>query len=239
MTLLASLRKTLVAAADPGRAPAMQAYMKSAMPYHGVAMPKVRAICKDSFASLEFTSAAAWERAVRAIWDGAKFREERYAAIALTGVRAARAFQTPDAMPLYEHMIVTGAWWDVVDEIATNRVGPILRAHLRRLAHGFAVMEPMRPLLLRWAKDADMWKARTAILAQCRSRDKTDLDLLYACIEPSLASKEFFLRKAIGWALREYARVDMREVERYVRKNESRLSGLSKREALKHAAGPG
>ena len=225
MTLLASLRKTLAAAADPSRAPAMQAYMKSAMPYHGVAMPKVRAICKDSFASLEFTSAAAWERAVRAIWDGAKFREERYAAIALTGVRAARAFQTPDAMPLYEHMIVTGAWWDVVDEIATNRVGPILRTHPKT----------MRPLLLRWAKGADMWKARAAILAQCRSRDKTDLDLLYACIEPSLASKEFFLRKAIGWALREYARVDMREVERYVKKNESRLSGLSKREALKHA----
>lgn len=234
MTLLASLRKALAANADPARAPAMQAYMKSAMPFHGVPAPQVRAICKDIFSSLEYASPGAWEREVRAIWDGARFREERYCAIALTGLRAARTFQTPDAMPLYEHLIVTGAWWDLVDEIATNRVGPILRAHLRHLVHGFAVMEPMRALLLRWAKDANMWKARTAILAQCRSREKTDLDLLYACIEPSMESKEFFLRKAIGWALREYARVDMKEVARYVKKNESRLSGLSRREALKH-----
>jgi len=225
MTLLASLRKKLVAAADPARAPAMQAYMKSAMPFHGVPAPQVRAICKDIFSSLEYASPGPWERDVRAIWDGARFREERYCAIALTGLRAARPFQMPDAMPLYEHLIVSGAWWDLVDEIATNRVGPILRAHPKA----------MRPLLLRWAKDANMWKARTAILAQCRSRENTDLDLLYACIEPSIESKEFFLRKAIGWALREYARVDMKEVARYVKKNESRLSGLSKREALKHA----
>jgi len=225
MTLLKSLRERLASVADASRAPAMQAYMKSQMPFHGVPAPKVRAICKEIFASLEFASLDAWERAVRAIWDGARFREERYAAIALTGVRAARSFQTISAMPLYEHLIVTGAWWDLVDEIATNRVGPILRAEPK----------PMRALMLRWAKGKDMWKARTAILCQARSREKTDLALLYACIEPSMESKEFFLRKAIGWALREYARVDLREVARYVKANEARLSGLSKREALKHA----
>lgn len=203
----------------------MRSYMKSAMPFHGVPAPQVRAVCKDLFAPLAFEEREDWERAVRALWDGAKLREERYAALALTGVRQARAFQTPDAMPLYEKLVVEGAWWDLVDEIATNRVGPILRAHPK----------PMRALMLRWSKDANMWKARTAILSQCRSREKTDLDLLYACIEPSIASKEFFLRKAIGWALREYARVDMNEVKRYVKKNEARLSGLSKREALKHA----
>ncbi|HEY1955714.1 MAG TPA: DNA alkylation repair protein [Polyangiaceae bacterium] len=223
MTLLASLRAKLRAAADSSRAPAMQAYMKSAMPFHGVPAPQVRAVCKDSFSSLEYASPAGWERDVRAIWDGARFREERYCALALTGVRAARAFQTPRAMRLYEHLVVSGAWWDYVDVIATNRVGPILRAH----------PNGMRPLLLRWAKGANMWKARTAILAQCRSREATDLDFLYACIAPSIDSKEFFLRKAIGWALREYAYVDPQEVARYVKKNEARLSGLSKREALK------
>ncbi len=223
--LLRTLRARLAAEADASRAPAMQAYMKSAMPFHGVPAPGVRAICKDVFSSLGFASSRVWERQVRAIWDGARFREERYAAIALSNVRTARAFQTPDAMPLYEHLIVTGAWWDFVDEIATNRVGPILRAHPK----------PMRLLMLRWAKGRDMWKARTAILSQCRSRDRTDRELLYACIEPSIGSKEFFLRKAIGWALREYARVDAREVARYVKQNEARLSGLSKREALKHA----
>jgi 3-methyladenine DNA glycosylase AlkD len=199
--------------------------MKSEMPYHGVAAAKVGAICKEVFAPLAFTKQRAWEDEVRAIWDGAKFREERYCAIALTDVKQARAFQTPEAMALYEKLIVEGAWWDFVDEIATNRVGPIFRAHPKS----------MRPLMLRWAKDANMWKARTAILCQCRSREETDAEFLYACIEPSIASKEFFLRKAIGWALREYARYEMAEVKRYVKKNESRLSGLSKREALKHA----
>jgi 3-methyladenine DNA glycosylase AlkD len=225
MTLLKSLRKKLDAAADAERAKAMQAYMKSAMPFHGVPAPQVRALCKETFAPLAFESREDWERAVTEIWDGAKFREERYAALALTGIRQARPFQAPDAMPLYEKLVIEGAWWDLVDEIATNRVGPILRAHPK----------PTRALMLRWSKDENMWKARTAILSQCRSRDETDLDLLYACIEPSLESKEFFLRKAIGWALREYARVDMDEVKRYVKKNEARLSGLSKREALKHA----
>jgi 3-methyladenine DNA glycosylase AlkD len=223
--LLIELRRRLAAAADPKRAPVMQAYMKSAMPFHGVPAPAVRAICKELFAPLELPTRASFERAVLAIWDGARFREERYAAVALTGARAARPHQTPDVVPLYEHMIITGAWWDLVDEIATNRVGPILRAHPRA----------MRPLLLRWAESKDMWKARTAILCQARAREATDRELLYACIEPSIASKEFFLRKAIGWALREYARVDAREVARYVARNEARLSGLSKREALKHA----
>ncbi|HEY2365095.1 MAG TPA: DNA alkylation repair protein [Polyangiaceae bacterium] len=225
MTLLESLRKKLHAAGDAARAKKQQAYMKSEMPYHGVPAAEVGAICKEVFAPISYAKRQAWERDVRAIWGGAKFREERYCAIALTDVKQARPFQTPDVMPLYEKMIVEGAWWDFVDEIATNRVGPIFRAH----------PETMRPMMLRWSKDAHMWKARTSILVQCRSRAETDAEFLYACIEPSIASKEFFLRKAIGWALREYAHVDMAAVKRYVKKNEARLSGLSKREALKHA----
>jgi 3-methyladenine DNA glycosylase AlkD len=224
--LLQSIRRALVAAADPRRAPAMQAYMKSTMPYHGVPMPLVRSICKELFATLPLATRAAWEREVRGLWNGSRFREERYTAIALTGVRYAHTYQTPEAMPLYEMMIVSGAWWDVVDELATNRVGPILRAHPK-------VLEPMMRL---WSKGDDMWKRRTSIICQVRSRDKTNVELLYACIEPSIASKEFFLRKAIGWALREYAKSSPRDVAAYVKKNASRLSGLSKREALKHVA---
>jgi 3-methyladenine DNA glycosylase AlkD len=223
--LLLGVRHALANAADASRAAAMKAYMKSVMPYHGVPMPRVRAICKQAFAPLSFPTRATWEREVRALWTGARFREERYAAVALTAVRAARPYQTPEAIPLYEMMITSGAWWDLVDELATNRVGAILHTH----------QQPTRPLMRRWSKDADMWKRRTSIICQTRARAETDLDLLYACIEPSIASREFFLRKAIGWALREYAHVDPQEVARYVRRNESRLSGLSKREALKHA----
>ena len=92
----------------------------------------------------------------------------------------------------------------------------------------------MKEAMLGWSRDDDMWKRRSAILCQIRAKAETDLDLLYACIEPSLDSTEFFLRKAIGWALREYAWTDPAEVRRYVAANEARLSGLSKREALKN-----
>ena len=82
-----------------------------------------------------------------------------------------------------------------------------------------------------------MWKRRTAILCQLGSKAHTDLELLYACIEPSLGSQEFFLRKAIGWALRQYAWTDAAEVKRYVRRQRDRLSPLSVREALKNIGG--
>jgi 3-methyladenine DNA glycosylase AlkD len=125
---------------------------------------------------------------------------------------------------MFEEMIVTGAWWDFVDVIASHQLGDILRAEPRR----------MKPLMRRWATDRDMWKRRAAILCQLGFRRETDLDLLYACIEPSLESKEFFLRKAIGWALRQYAWTDPREVRRYVTANRERLSPLSVREAMKN-----
>ena len=90
--------------------------------------------------------------------------------------------------------------------------------------------------MLGWAGDADMWKRRSAILCQLGAKADTDLALLEAAIAPSLGSKEFFLRKAIGWALRQYARTDPVWVARYVAAHEGELSPLSKREALKHIA---
>jgi len=92
----------------------------------------------------------------------------------------------------------------------------------------------MRKKMLQWSRSRNLWKRRSAILCQLSFKTETDLDLLYAAIEPSLVSKEFFLQKAIGWALRQYAWTDPREVRRYVRANAARLSALSKREALKN-----
>jgi 3-methyladenine DNA glycosylase AlkD len=89
-------------------------------------------------------------------------------------------------------------------------------------------------MMLRWSRSPDMWKRRTSILCQLTFKKDTDLKLLYACIEPSMDSTEFFLRKAIGWALRQYAWTYPDEVRRYVRKNAARLSPLSRREALKN-----
>ena len=223
--LLPKLRKALKQAADPAKAPAMQAYMKSAMPYHGVPTAARVAICNAVFANVQFTTAADWQAQVLEIWRDARFREERYAAIA-PGRRQARSqsFQTPAAVKMYEEMIVTGAWWDYVDGIAAHRIGQILRDY----------PAPMRRKMLSWSKSADMWKRRTSILCQLGFKADTDLDLLYACIEPSLASKEFFLQKAIGWALRQHAWTDAAEIRKYVQRNRERLSALSIREALKN-----
>ncbi len=202
----------------------MQAYMKSAMPYHGVAMPPLRQIFKKSFADLQFATAAQWQEQVLDLWRNARFREERYAAMHLAGDVRARPFQTPSAMRVYEELIVSGAWWDYVDDIAAHRVGAILRTHPL----------PMRRKMLSWSRSRDLWKRRTAIICQLGFKEETDLQLLYACIEPSLGSREFFLRKAIGWALRQYAWTDAGEIRRYVRRNRSCLSALSCREALKN-----
>ncbi len=225
-SLLLQIRRALRAVADPGRAKGAQAYMKSAMPFIGVGAVPFRKVCRSIFGGLSFETDEAWRAAVLALWRSAEFREERYAAIELSGIRAADRWQTMRALPMYEEMIVDGAWWDFVDGIASNRLGPILRNEPK----------PMRRAMLAWSRDANLWKRRSAILCQLRFKADTDLDLLYACIEPSLASKEFFLRKGIGWALRSYAWTDPAEIARYVRENEHRMAGLTKREALKNVS---
>lgn len=222
--LLSTLRRELRAVGDPEHAKGAQAYMKSAMPFHGVGAVPLRRVCKAVFARIELPTAEAWRAFVLGVWRGAKFREERWAAVELTGDRRARLFQTLDALPMYEEMVVTGAWWDTVDSLASHRIGGLLRAYPRE----------MRRVLLAWSRCPDIWKRRAAILSQLTFKQDTDLELLYACIEPSMGSREFFLRKGIGWALRQYAWTDPREVLGYVRANRARLSPLSKREALKN-----
>ncbi len=222
--LVQTIRRALAEAADPVKAPQMQAYMKSAMPYRGVSSPLMNQLCRDAFKAHPLDSAAEWQRVVLELWRDAGFREERYAAVMLTQARAYRGFQTFSSVPMLEELIVTGAWWDYVDTLAANNLGDLLRAEPRR----------MKPLMRRWARDADMWKRRSAILCQLKFKDETDLELLSDCIEPNLSFKDFFIRKAIGWALRQYAWTDPKEVKRYVKANTARLSPLSVREALKN-----
>lgn len=218
------LRNRLAEVAEPARAPAMQAYMKSSMPYLGVSAVPLRQLCKEIFIALKFADAEAWRREVLTLWRGAHYREERYAAIELTGLRTVQDFQRMDALGMYEEMITSGAWWDYVDPLATQRLWAILVND----------PVPMKQAMLHWSRDENLWKRRSAILCQIKAKTATDLDLLYACIEPSLPSKEFFLRKGIGWALRQYAWTDPAEIQRYVAANADALSGLSRREALKN-----
>ncbi|MFB4267098.1 DNA alkylation repair protein [Nonomuraea sp. GTA35] len=222
MSLGKAVRLALQEAAEPGKAEAMQAYMKSTMPFLGVQAVPRRAALRRVFAGHRLESAPEWRRAVLTLWREAEYREERYAAVELSGYHLYREFQTLYTVPMYEEMIVSGAWWDLVDELATHRVGGLLAAY----------PDTMRPLMLEWAHDGDLWKRRTAILCQNRFKSRTDTALLYACIEPSLSDNDFFARKAIGWALREYAKTNPGEVVRYVKAKG--ISGLSRREALKN-----
>jgi len=222
--LLLKLRKALQEEGDPIKAPVMQAYMKSAMPYHGVPTPLLRQVCKATFADVRFETASQWRAQVLDLWRDARFCEERHAALYLAGDKRGKPFQTLSAMKMYDELIVTGAWWDYVDEIASHRIGPILKDF----------PAPMRRKMLSWSKSNNLWKRRSAIICQLGFKAETDLELLYACIEPSLGSSEFFLQKAIGWALRQYAWIDGAEIKKYVRLNRTRLKALSCREALKN-----
>jgi 3-methyladenine DNA glycosylase AlkD len=130
---------------------------------------------------------------------------------------------------MYEEMIVTGAWWDFTDAIAPHRIGDYL---LRTYA------ESLKPVMIAWSRSDDRWKRRSAIICQLGFKEATDLELLYACIEPNLDEGDFFIRKAIGWALRAYAWTDPAEISRYVREQDSHLSTLSRREALKNIERP-
>ena len=202
----------------------MQAYMKSAMACHGVQKPARLAALRPMLRGHTLPDRVSWDATVRALWDGASFREERYAAIDLARHRAYSAWATDvRSMDLYEHLIVTGAWWDYVDDVAIRLVGPALRAHRAEVT----------PMVLGWARNRDRWRRRAAVICQIGARDDTDTALLTACIRDNVGDTDFFLRKAIGWALREHAKTNPDWVRTFVATHRDRLSPLSIREATR------
>ncbi|BCW67408.1 DNA alkylation repair protein [Arthrobacter sp. NicSoilB4] len=218
--LMSAIRSRLLQAADPARAAGAQAYMKSEMPSLGVRVPEVRRIVKAAARELPPGSLQELQSTVLELWRGARWREERYAAIDLTGLRLAAGELS--MLPLYEEIIRTGAWWDLVDGVS-HRLCGLLQTH----------REDMSPTLIRWSTDADFWIRRAAITAQLGAKSATDPALLAAVIEPNLADPEFFIRKAIGWALRDYAATDPDWVLDFAARHGEALSPLSRREALR------
>jgi len=216
------IRTELRSRRDPERAAGNAAYMKvasrGALPYLGVRRPEVRRIARTAAGEV-LVSEAVMVATVRELWDGTEYAEERYAAQDLLGLRW--AYGRMDLLDLHRHMALTGAWWDHVDEVA-HRVADLVATH----------PDEMRPVLLAWSVDPSMWLRRLAILAQLGHRDRVDRELLTAVIEPNVGDPEFFVRKAIGWALREVARHDPEWVRAFVDAHD--LSPLSRREALKH-----
>lgn len=219
-----AVRAALATGGDPERAAGQQRYMKSAMPYRGFTSPELRARLKPLLTEHAPEDRRSWEADIRTLWDEAEYREERYAALELARHRVARPWLDPEAMPLLRHLVVTGAWWDYVDVVAQHLVGTALRGH----------REELTPVARAWASDDDLWIRRTAVICQLGAKGETDLDLLRHAIESNLEDRSFWLRKAIGWALRDLARTDPDWVRAEVERYGDRLSGLSRREALKH-----
>jgi 3-methyladenine DNA glycosylase AlkD len=220
--IVTRLRAGLAAQADPAAAAEMQRYMKSPMPFRGVPKPARERLLKAAVAEHPIADAAALEAAGRELWDAAGFREERYLALSLTGHRRYLSWLGPSWVPLLRHWIVTGSWWDFTDEIASRRIGPLLRAH----------PDDLRPVVRAWIADPDRWLRRTSVICQLQAAGATDTALLTEAIEANLADPDFFLRKGIGWALRQHARTDPDWVRTFVAGHPG-LSPLSRREALR------
>ena len=218
--LAAAISAALRDLADPERAAGNNAYLKVAengtLPMIGVRRPVVRQTAR---ALAKGQPEDELLDAVVALWDEAVHREQRYAAQDLLGLRWAKA--RLDLLDLHEHHVVIGAWWDHVDETA-HRVADLVLAHPGE----------MGSVLRAWSTDSNLWLRRVSIIGQLGLRASVDLALLADLIEPNRADPEFFVRKAIGWSLREVARWNPDWVTSYVASHE--LSPLSRREALKH-----
>lgn len=223
-----TLRHSLQTHADPAQAGAMQAYMKSALPFYGVQAPLRRQLVKGAAAAHPVADNSALCTTVLQLWQGATHREERYAALDL--LRLPRHLKWADLswLPLLQTMIETGPWWDHNDEISGLALGLLLQRHPGH----------MKPLLQQWAHSPNLWFRRAAMLCQ-RSLDAEHFDavLLYDCILPSLApdplAAEFFIRKGMGWALRERSYAAPDEVRAFCAEYGGRLSALTVREALR------
>ena len=206
-------------AADPERATFMAAYMKGHFPFLGIPSTPRRALAREAVAGLPAPDEADVAAVAAGAW-ALDAREYQYAAVdyAVRWVRRC----SPAFLPVAQGLITTKSWWDTVDLLAARVVGPLV-----------AATPALRAEMDRWLVSDDLWLARSAILHQLKWKAETDADWLFAACLARAADTDFFLRKAIGWALREYSKTDAAAVRRFVADHDAELSGLSQREALK------
>lgn len=218
--LMARLDERLAALADPDRATAMRAYMRDQFPFLGVPSPGVQAVLRAALAELPRPGAATLREVALTCWARPE-REYQYLACVLLRRHA----RTLDAgfLDTARHLITTKPWWDTVDALAAHVVGALVARH-----------PGLVTTMDGWAADDDLWLVRTAILHQLTYKAATDAPRLLRYCAAQAGHPDFFVRKAIGWALREYGRTDPAAVRAFVAAHAAELSGLSRREALKH-----
>lgn len=216
--LVDRLRAQLAAVADPERAKAMAAYMRHQFPFLGVPSPKLklalRAAQPGRLDQAELTAVS------RRLWRIPE-REYQYAACALLS-RFSKVCG-PDFLAVAKDFIVTKSWWDTVDTLASHTVGTLVHKHSQLVT-----------TMDEWVRGDNLWLARTAILYQLGYKEATDADRLFRYALIKADHPDFFMRKAIGWALRQYAWVAPEAVRAFVLAHEAKFSGLTKREALKN-----
>ena len=216
-----SLKTLFEQNADPSQAAPMKKYMRDQFDYLGIKSPQFKLLMKEFIAANGMPAIRDLDLILRELWSLPQ-REFQYAATSLLGRSEkdlpARFIKT------IEYMIITKSWWDTVDTISGGALG----IHFRRFP------DVREKYLARWRASDNFWLRRAAILFQLNYKKETDFELLAEIIGENLGSKEFFINKAIGWALRQYARVDPNAVRKFV--DSTDLHPLSRREAMKHLA---
>ena len=220
--ILARLTDAFEPHRDPERAAAMSAYLRNRFPFLGIMKPERVQLSRGAIAGLadpterdlSAVAAAGWKRPER---------EYQYAACWYLRRHARRL--GPGFIADAQRLIVTKSWWDTVDDLASNVVGPLVRAH-----------PELRDEMDGWIGSENIWLARTAIIHQLRYRADTDEARLFRYCLHRAADSEFFIRKAIGWALRSYAKAEPEPVAGFLVRHGDRLSGLSLREAERGVA---
>lgn len=215
---LKPVKKAFSLHADPLKAIGAKAYMRNQFEFFGMQTPVRRMITKEIF-NAGFPPMDEVPGIIKDAWLQPE-REYQYFAIELLG-KMKKEWQ-PDLIPLFEEMITQKSWWDSVDHMAGWVFGPFFQIFPKLI----------KKETKRWNQSENFWLQRSSILFQKAYRDKTNTSLLSEYILHCAGSKEFFIQKAIGWSLREYAKTDPQWVWRFVQKNQ--LPALSKREALKN-----
>jgi 3-methyladenine DNA glycosylase AlkD len=217
---VAELAAAFGAAGDAERAAGMRRYMRDQFEFFGVPTPERRAIARRVLAPLGQPEVEDLEAIGPLAW-AVDERELQYAAVdvLVRHVRRAR----PELLDIVGGLVTTKSWWDTVDTLAAKVVGPLVRLH-----------PSLVTTLDRWIAGEELWLARTAILHQLGAKERTDVDRLFRYSLAWASCPDFFARKAIGWALRQYAFTDADAVRCFVAEHEDTLSPLTIREATKH-----
>ena len=204
---------------DENIAGQMKAYLKSEYAFFGVQAPLRKKLFRQARSDFSLDNRQDYEQLVTELWLSSH-RETQYQALEVA--QAYKPWFTPDSMPLYEMMLSSAESWDTVDWLAISIIGPLL------------LLEPaLKQKMSVWRNSDNVWLRRSAVIVHNKHKAQTDVTLLSETILCLAHDKDFFIRKAIGWALREYSRTDCQWVELFVEQNSSLLSPLSQREALK------